>query len=160
MALGYTINKNEAEEEIWYSSAKQVLKITDGRITGLTGSNVEIVNVTFQSLPKWKNIKKIANFKRVTDLNPNYQFSRTEDLSVKRIKPPKKISLFSYKKENLIWYLERSNQQILSSEDSIYAIKKFKDGRFKVVYGKQCFSDEFCVSWQRLKLKNKKIDSL
>jgi hypothetical protein len=159
LVLGYTENHHQGPIEVWYSAEREVLRIQNGRIVGAAGTTTEWRNVKFSPFPSWASIAKPegagTRLSRVRDEMPGYRYGITDDLMLSTVPPPQRSALSGVDPGSLAWFQETivPKDQLANSNQkqhaaSRYAVKFDKAGDI-VVYGEQCLSPTFCLTWQR-----------
>ena len=143
MAQGYVDPSPEGPVEVWYSTDRNVLKLLNGRIVGVTiKSGVDWSAVSFSHLPPWNELGERAVFERTRDVSPGYNYGIRESMLIRRIPPPTDTNLKIVPASALIWY-----EETVQGDDHARASRYALDLN-KVVYAEQCLTAEFCLSWQ------------
>ncbi len=145
MARGYLDPSPDGPVEVWYSADRNVLRLLNGRVVGVTmKSGIDWSAVTFSHLPAWNELGGQAVFERTRDVNPGYRYGIRDKMLIRRILPPADTNLKTVPASALVWYEEsvQGGDQVRSAR---YAVD---DASHKVVYAEQCLSAEFCLSWQ------------
>jgi hypothetical protein len=84
---------------------------------------------------------------------PGYQFNLREELQLTPIPVPAKSSLVGMEASVLRWFEERMLPSSANAEalpPARYALQSMQTEAV-VVYGEQCISADFCLTWQRWK---------
>lgn len=147
-ALGYVDPDPKGEIEVWYGAGREVLRLQNGRIVDTAGLPVNWSGVRFSSQPAWQDANAPFTFTRTRDVMPGYEFGVVDTLTFAPIKPPSSSGLLGIAPAELRWFEEtsRGSQPLPPAR---YAVAT-RDGKTVVVYGEQCLSKAFCLSWQRL----------
>jgi hypothetical protein len=149
MVLGYEDPTDSGPIETWYSREGEVLRLQNGRMVGTAGLTVDWQSVRYKGLPAWAEMAggQVAEFERQRDEMPGYRFNVADQLVLRPVPPPANAALEGLNAADLVWYEEtvmRPNGPLPSAR---YALRD-KDGVRTVVYGEQCLSAQFCMSWQ------------
>ena len=165
LALGYIDEDPAGPVEVWYSAKKEVLRLQDGRVVGLTGVSTEWRNVVAPRLPSWEALARTGEgfrWARLRDVMPGYRYGVRDDLQVRAISPPASSSLAGMDPKQLSWFEERreagksagiaglfaAGDPDLSLPPARYAVR-LNAGAAAVVYGEQCISANLCIAWQQ-----------
>ena len=144
MALGYVDQVPSGPVEVWYSADHNLIRLQNGRLVGaVVKSGVSWLSVSFDHLPRWDAISNQAVFERSRDVSPGYRYGIRETMLIRRIASPADTNLQRVPAASLSWF-EESVEGGKDSRPSRYALNH--EGR--VIYGEQCLSREFCLSWQ------------
>ena len=152
LALGYVDLPSGSDSlnpvEVWYSAEKEVMRLQNGRLVGLSGTPVELFNVKFLDLPSWEEVGVSKAYTVIRDEMPGYIFGKKQRVILHSIKPPKDVALLNLDVDSLLWFEERylSNKGSMELR-SIYAID-VRDEQYLPVYGEQCLTPDFCLTWQ------------
>ena len=148
LVLGYqdkTSGSNHQLTEVWYSADLEVLRLTAGRLAGLTGTQVQWKNIEYVKTPIWDrldpNITFMQNGTVVSDVSKTF----SKSLYTQKIEIPKQTRLLGKDPQKLIWYGDFDVHANFPT--AVYALSSTRDG-LKPVYGEQCLSKEFCITWQ------------
>ena len=165
LVLGYQEQTPNGTTDTWYSSFKEMVQITGGRLTGTQGLDLNWTEVTLQNPPSLTNgiLFKESNsskpsspirYQRVHTLMPSYRanIAETVELQVLSKLPDDAPSIFTNAEEfpHLRWVQETVVMQtnvttpFLSPLRAIYAVDTKTS---QVIYGKQCLRAEHCISW-------------
>lgn len=147
LALGYIDDTPQGRQEIWYSAERQVLRLQNGRLAGLTGVATEWHGVSLPRLPSWQElVREPAPYRwsRTRDVMPGYRYGLRDALEVRQIAPPSRSRLVGIDAGHFTWFEETS----ATLPPARYAVR-MDDGSGTVVYAEQCLAPELCVSWQR-----------
>jgi hypothetical protein len=149
LVLGYTEEHQNGPIEIWYSDSGQVLRLQNGRVIGTLGLETDWLNVNYNPLPSWQEIAQYSPipYQRKRDQMPGYRFGILESLSISPIPAPAKSEIVPIPGKELRWYEEVNSNHPDLSLPSRYAVIE-TDGGYLVMYGDQCLSSRFCLSWQ------------
>lgn len=141
LALG----NNDHGVEVWYSSMREVLRLENGRIAGVTGTATEWRNVYIPDFPSWQSLeksKKPYKWTRVRDVMPGYRYGIRDELVLHAIPAPRNSELMRLDPASLAWFEEDDVSRALPP--ARYAV----DSSGKAVYGETCLSPDLCFSWQ------------
>jgi hypothetical protein len=149
MVLGY-VDRDERGRplEIWYSGDGDVLRLQAGRFVGLTGGQgVQWSNVRLSAdTPAWSTTTDGERFERTRDEMPGYHWQRSDTLAVHRVAPVPNSLLQGVSSSALQWFEEEQVEEGAATlPPSRYAMMP---GAKEPVYGEQCLSQTFCLSWQ------------
>ncbi len=153
-ALGYVDPHPQGAIEVWYSADRETLRLQNGRVVGISGTLAEWREVRLPELPTWTALltrKDAYPWTRLRDLMPGYQFNLRDELQLAPIPAPAKASLVGLESGNLRWFEERMTTTSAGAESlppARYAVHSVS-GDTVVVYGEQCISIAFCLTWQR-----------
>lgn len=147
LVLGYVDPSQQGPIEIWYGAGGEVLRLQNSRVLGTAGMPVDWSNVRLSANLAWTDSKADFSYSRTRDVMPGYDYGIFDALSVTPIDPPKKSALVKVSSSSLSWYEERSSS-IRHLPPARYAVSHV-DGHALVMYGEQCLSESFCLSWQR-----------
>ena len=143
MALGYVDQEKGGPVDVWYSSDRNLLRLQNGRIAGSAMKDgVDWISVSYVHLPDWSAIHDRAYFERRRDVSPGYRYGINEKMLIRRISAPKDSNLLRVSPSSLSWFEETVVGA--DSRPSRYAVNE----KGRVVYGEQCLSSDFCLSWQ------------
>ncbi len=145
LALG----DKEQGTEIWYSANHEVLKFSDGRITGASGTFTEWRNVVLPALPAWGALAQLNTpyqWTRKRDVMPGYRYGVSDELSLNKIPAPRQSHLAGIAPEKLIWFQEAETSKDAQLPPAIYA---YDPDSQVVTYGETCLASTLCFSWQR-----------
>jgi len=147
LALGNVEDHPGGPVEVWYSAAREVLRMQNGRLVGAVGLTTEWREVSLPALPPWGELaRNTAPFRweRVRDVMPGYRYGVRDALTLSAVTLPPRSELIGLAPESLAWFEERGGDL----PPARYAVE-FRDGAATVVYGEQCLADKLCFSWQR-----------
>jgi hypothetical protein len=144
--------------EVYYSSAGDVLRLSDGRLVGALGMPVEWRRVV-DAAPPWNTLlqaREPVAFVRVRDVMPGYRSDVRDNLVLVRIAAPGRSALRGVDAESLTWFEERARPAGLrlpgASFEALpparYALD-LSGAQPVVVYSEQCLTSDFCFTWQR-----------
>jgi hypothetical protein len=164
LALGGVDAHPDGPIEIWYSALREVVRVQNGRVVGVTGFKTEWRNVSIAAAPSWTVAGKAQQplqWVRVRDVMPGYRYGLRDELSLVRVAAPARSELRAVDAGSLLWFEERMNNRMgyvaslfsAAGPDVVlpparYAVD-FRDGKETVVYGEQCLAADFCFTWQR-----------
>ena len=150
LALGDVEQDAQGSIEVWYSADREVLRLQEGRLLGLSGTPTEWREVRLPPLPSWTALatrQAPLHWTRVHDQMPGYHSGVTEHLVLQRIPAPHQSALRDLDPASLTWFEERHDP-----EDGLpparYAVR-FHQGQATVLYGEFCVSAPLCLAWQR-----------
>ncbi|WP_206951089.1 YjbF family lipoprotein [Trinickia acidisoli] len=148
MILGYVDPAPHTPVEVWYSAGgAEVLRLQDGRVVGTTAMPTDWSNVRLSALPSWSSISAPLTLTRRRDVMPGYDYGVVDTLSVIPIAPPSGTHLVGVPVDRLSWFKETSSGRE-PLPPGRYGVS-IRNGQGIVVYGEQCLSRSFCISWQR-----------
>lgn len=144
--------------EVWLSASKEVLRLQEGRLVGMTGLPVEWRAVKLPTdLPGWHQLNAPRQYLRQRDEMPGYRLGLTEQVTVRPVTAPTNSGLLSAPPAGLRWF-EETSTPVSDSESapqlsaaalppSRYAV--INDGAAsQVLYGEQCLTPALCLQWQ------------
>ena len=149
LVLGYVEANPSGPIEVWYSSKAEVLRIQNGHVVGLTGTTVEWRHVGLSVSPPWQGIDSTGTrYVRTRDVMPGYLFGTTDQLDLSLTPAPSRSNISAKPvalAQNLKWFEAREvNNQLPPARFAVETI----NGVSTAVYGEQCFSQTYCLSWQ------------
>jgi len=149
MVLGYTEPHVGGKIEVWYSNTGQVIRLQNGRIIGTVGLETDWLNVNYHPLPSWQEIARSSSvvYQRQRDQMPGYRYGIRELVSVYPTPPPTNSKIVQISAKQLRWYEEIAHNNSQKLPSARFGVLE-KDGAITVLYGEQCFTDSFCLSWQ------------
>jgi len=149
MVLGYTEDHTNGKIETWYSKEGEVIRFQNGRIIATSGLETDWLNVNHSSLPSWYELEKkfTANYQRYRDQMPGYRFGIVEFVSVYLTIPPTNSKIVKTAANQFRWYEEVTLKTQSKLPSARFAIQD-QQGVLSVVYGEQCLTEDFCLSWQ------------
>ena len=149
LVLGYVEANPLGPIEVWYSSRAEVLRIQNGHIVGLTGTTVEWRQVSFSATPHWQGINSTGvRYTRTRDVMPGYLFGTIDQLDLRLTPAPSRSNIAAKPvslAQNLMWFEAREVNNTLPP--ARFAVETI-NGVNTAVYGEQCFSQTYCLSWQ------------
>ncbi len=157
-ALGSVDPHPQGAIEVWYSGEWETLRLQNGRVIGLSGTLTEWRQVRLSVLPSWAALlarEEPLRWERTRDVMPGYRFNLLDQLQLQAIPAPGKSSLFGLEAAGLRWFEERmvatsAGADVLPA--ARYALQVSPgNSEAVVVYGEQCISTDFCITWQRWK---------
>jgi len=154
LALGYVDDHPRGAIEVWYSAQKEVLRLQNGRLVGLTGLSTDWRHVSLPELPSWSELARTATpflWARSRDVMPGYRFGIRDALQLRVTPPPQRSELRDVDPQRLTWFEERMASEGAPGEPlppARYAVR-LSGGEEIVVYGEQCVAVDLCLSWQR-----------
>jgi hypothetical protein len=149
MVLGYVDPTDSGPIETWYSREGEVLRLQHGRLVGTAGLAVDWRAVRYTGLPAWPEMagRAAAEFERQRDEMPGYRFNVADKVALRQVRAPSNAALAGLKAADLVWYEETVLATGRPLPSARYGLRD-KDGVRTVVYGEQCLSAQFCMSWQ------------
>jgi hypothetical protein len=149
LVLGYVDPSASGPVQVWYSSDRNALRLSDGRLVGASINNlVDWSGVTFVDLPAWHSIGEQAEFLRIRDVGPGYRYGIRDDMQIRRISAPDDSELAGIAPDSLSWYEETV---VGGADDGLparYAVEHAGTPAARAVYGEQCLTMQFCLTWQ------------
>ena len=149
MVLGYLVPTAQGDIETWYSSEGEVLQLQNGRVISTAGLKTDLRAVRYKQLPTWTEMtgRSAAEFGRTHDEMPGYRFGISETVSLNSVRVPSNARLVGLPAKDLIWYEETVLGTSHGKPSARYGLR-MKDRVPVVMYGEQCFSNDFCFAWQ------------
>ena len=149
LVLGYVEANPLGPIEVWYSSKAEVLRIQNGHIVGLTGTTVEWRHVSLSTLPPWYGTDSTSTrYVRTRDVMPGYLFGTIDQLDFRLTSAPPNSNISARPfalAQNLKWFEAREvNNQLPPARFAV----ETTNGVSTAIYGEQCFSLTYCLSWQ------------
>lgn len=150
MVLGYSEPSDQGNLDTWYSSSGEVLQLQNGRVLSTVGFQPDWRRVIYKNLPSWQQMANTdkAEFERVRDQMPAYQFGILENIRLYKIVAPSQSKLKNVSATSLRWFEESVKGTAHGLPSARYGVSYEKDQPV-VVYGEQCFSEDVCFSWQK-----------
>lgn len=154
LVLGYVDPHPQGRIEVWYSAQREVLKLQNGRVVGVTGLTTEWRGVALPALPDWSALlasPQPLEWTRRRDVMPGYRYGVEDRLTLKRIAPPEDSRLVGKGSRNLIWFEETVAPDARGERalpPARYALDLRATGE-PVVYGEACVAPDLCFAWQR-----------
>jgi hypothetical protein len=150
LVLGYTDDHPMGPITVWYSSDGEVLRIQNGYVVGITGTPTEWRQVSFAAMPQRPSEEAaVTKVIRSRDVMPGYKFGVTDQLTVRRLPTPPLSNYVNNPNvattDKLEWFEAKEDSGKISPNR--FAIANI-NGVPTAVYGEQCFSKEFCMTWQ------------
>jgi hypothetical protein len=142
--------------EVWYSGDREALRLQNGRVVGLSGSLTEWRQVRLPVLPSWAELlvrEAPLRWERNRDVMPGYRFNLMDQLQLQPVAAPGKSALVGVDAAGLRWFEERMIATSAGADPlppARYALQGVQ-GEATVLYGEQCISLDFCITWQRWK---------
>ena len=175
LVLGYQDRSLNGITDIWYSSFKEVIQINGGRLIGTQGLDINWTEVALQDPPSLSD-EKLFNFSNTSKQNsslrfqrtrtvmPSYRANITETVEIQALPDAPddapKILRDTNQFPNLRWVQEIVVMQTnvstlyLAPLRAIYAVDSSTS---QVVYGKQCLTSQYCLSWLAWPMKQAEI---
>lgn len=154
MVLGYVDpapRTGQAPVEVWYSSSREVLRLSDGRVIGVAGLADEWRNVSIDRPPSWQALVQSnqgVTLTRKRDVMPGYRYGVEDKLEIRKIPPPSRSSLADLDPGALTWFEESVVTGKAALPPARYAVDA-GNGQPQVVYAEQCLTEKLCFSWQK-----------
>ncbi len=152
-----TDSSTRAPTEAWYGGTREVVRLRDGRVTGVAGFTPEWRNVELRGVPAWAQLagrNDAVMYSRLRDVMPGYRYGIDDALSIRRTPPPARSQLAGVDANSLAWFAETMAGKASSNAgDTVlpparYAVE-LRAGQAAVVYGEQCLATNVCFTWQR-----------
>jgi hypothetical protein len=143
--------------EVWYSGTREVVRLRDGRVTGVSGFTPEWRNVELRGAPAWAQLagrNDAVAYSRLRDVMPGYRYGINDALSIRRTPMPARSQLAGIEAASLAWFEETmvgvtpANAGDAALPPARYAVE-LRAGQATVVYGEQCLAKAVCFTWQR-----------
>lgn len=151
VALGYVDPHPRGGIEVWYSANREVLRLQNGRLVGLTGTFTEWQRVLLPPLPSWAELlqsKQPLEWRRERDVMPGHRFGVQDQLLLRPTAAPSRSNLAQLDPAQLVWFEELLLDP--HPEDQLPPARYAVDAATgQVVYGEQCASTSLCLTWQR-----------
>ncbi len=177
MVLGYENTLVGNQHQTWYSSAKEMLQLENGRLVGTGGLDVNWTDVFLMDAPAInspalfpndgkENVKIGRNpkvfFFRTRSLMPQYVVNIREAVVMQGLNSAPddvpKLLRDPAIDDNLKWVQEtivlQPNNPSVPTLRAIYAYEK--DTR-NIIYGQQCLSEKECLSWLAWPYPNERV---
>lgn len=148
--------------EVWFSGLREVLRLRDGRVMGVSGVSPEWRNVELRGAPAWAQLagrSDVVVYSRLRDAMPGYHYGINDQLTLRHTAPPARSQLAGLEAKNLVWFEEtvaaQPSTNAPSSYSSVTALPparyavELRAGQATVVYGEQCLATTVCFTWQR-----------
>jgi Group 4 capsule polysaccharide lipoprotein gfcB, YjbF len=114
LILGYVDQDAVSGEavDVWYTGQGEVLKLKNGRLVGMTGTQSDWLAVRHTALPTWSVAAALhdsaaMSYVRTRDLKAAYQFGIQEQVTLKRIPAPQLPAIAGLPSNDLVWLEER-----------------------------------------------------
>lgn len=147
MVLGYVDADSSGRPiQVWFSADGEVVRTQYGRLVGLIGAPIEWRQVTLSAdVPAWSDITNAHQYQYVRQLDemPGYRWSQVDHLTIRPISVATDTELKGSAAASLQWFEEVAVDGRLPA--ARYALVP---GAREPVYGEQCVSASFCMSWQ------------
>ncbi|MCK9202029.1 MAG: YjbF family lipoprotein [Gallionella sp.] len=149
LVLGYVDPAANGPVQVWYSGDGSVLRLDDGRLVGAAIRGVvDWSGVTFVNLPAWHSIGERAEFVRIRDVSPGYRYGIRDEMHIRRIPAPDDSGLAGIAPALLTWFEESVAGGAGDGQPARYAVEHAGTPAARVVYGEQCLTAQYCLSWQ------------
>jgi hypothetical protein len=155
-ALGYVDPHPQGAIEVWYSAERETLRLQNGRVIGISGTLTEWRQVRLPVLPSWAELlarNGTFQWERTRDVMPGYRFNLLDQLQLQPVPAPGKSALVGVDAQALRWFEDRMTATAPGAEPlppARYGLQMVQ-GEATVLYGEQCISPDFCITWQRWK---------
>ncbi|MFT4192803.1 MAG: YjbF family lipoprotein [Comamonas sp.] len=147
------------ETEVWYSGSGEVVRTTNGRITGTDGiRRADWRGVWLDGAPTWQQALQQTQpitYGRTRDLMPSHLYGLQERLTLTPI-AERDTRVSGYAPGQLRWFREdtqtlarvpESSASLVRLPAALYAVDP---ATATVVYSEQCLSRDICLRLQRL----------
>lgn len=143
-------------EQVWYSSAGEVLRTREGRITSVLGVPAELKGLRWLSMPPgWSHRLVAATYAQVRHLGEPDSFGAIETVTVSRVAHPQPTQFAinpraSYRQSDLIWFETRyatTHPAAFVPQPSLFGVY-MGQGDVRVVYTEQCPTRRYCMTLQ------------
>lgn len=147
LALGYRVITEQLE--VWFSADKTTFYLQGGRYAGSKNLALNWSEVKIISAPELSRIQQAQNYHRERLVMPGYSGPVKETVT---IEPTQQVpsQAPSRLKQNTDWLVEYVVSPQLPKNESIIAYYARNPSTKKVLWGMQCLSQSFCVSWEFL----------
>jgi len=150
LALGFVDAHPRGPVEVWYSVEREVLRLQNGRLAGISGVPTEWREVQLPDLPLWSSLARAGKplpWVRVRDVMPGYRYGVRDALVLSVVPAPPASALLGIDPQRLVWFEE-------SAESHPAGMEQLPPARYAVegetvVYGEQCIAPNKCFTWQR-----------
>ncbi|NQW93178.1 MAG: YjbF family lipoprotein [Polaromonas sp.] len=163
LVLGYVDPDPQGDIEVWYSSAREVIKLQNGRIVSTTGLETNWRAVRFSvAPPAWSDAAEVGGtYMRLRDQMPGHRYALSDRLQLKPLAGVPNVQLpASLPHEQAItyrWFSETAlNAGNASLPTSLFAWAAYR-GQPTVVYSQQCLSATFCLTLQLWPVQEKSL---
>jgi hypothetical protein len=150
LALGGIEPHPQGPIEVWFSARSEILRLQNGRIVGTTGMPVNWSNVTLRFDSQGKS------YTRQRDETPGYRFNLQDSFVVQesRAVPASVMERF----QSMQAKGAKAPAPVIWREDITQGVPSIRVGLAVnaqgqppvAVYGEECLSKAFCITWQRL----------
>lgn len=158
LVLGYDESDSHGPMQVWYSGTGEVLKLQHGRLNGASGLFTEWRNVDLTRAPSWRDAASSGGpvtWMRVRDVMPGYRYGIKDQMTLRRIEPPRKTALLRVDPSGLVWFEETT--ATATREAAVpRAVFGVDVAAGEVVYSEQCVAVDFCFTLQRWPVEIKK----
>lgn len=163
MVLGYVDPDPLGDIQVWYSSAREVIKLQNGRIVSTTGLETNWRAVRFSAAPPtWSALPSEGGlYNRLRDQMPGHRYALSDRLQLKPLVGLPSIELpgtLPLEQANTYRWFSETN---LSSGDAALPPSWFawsdSRGQPAVVYSQQCLSSTFCLTMQLWPVQEKSL---
>jgi len=165
LALGYVDADPGGEIEVWYSADREVIRLQNGRVVGAVGFSPEWRAVAMRGTPAWArmtNTNESVVWERVRDIMPGYRSGIVDKIVTRRIASANRAALVGLEPDELMWFedvrLAEANGFagiiLPVAHDDDLALPPAQIGLVvggngtTAIYGEQCLSRKFCLTWQ------------
>lgn len=165
LALGYIDADPGGDVEVWYSADREVIRLQNGRVVGAVGFSPEWRNVTMRGAPAWArmaNTYESVEWERVRDIMPGYRSGIVDRIVTRRIAPASRSALVGLEPDELLWFEDVRIAELSGFAGIIFPVARDDDLALPAahvglvaggngptaIYGEQCLSRKFCLTWQ------------
>ena len=158
LVLGYVDAHPQGPIQVWYSAEREVVSIQNGRLVGAVGLTTEWRNVNTTELPSWPVLAlggTPLRLVRVRDVMPGYRYGVRDSLILRAISPPTRSVLQGLNPSDLTWFEESFETEDIGAfvpgQNTLPAARyavSVSGNVPQVLYGEQCLSADFCLTWQ------------
>lgn len=148
MALGSREDRGGAVHEYWYSGQREMIHLTNGRITEVIGMTHE-VRATVGVVPGWAQLTQTDRplvWSRSRDLMPQYRYGVREFVISQKVMPTAAEKAAA---QEAVWVEEEVKSKLADGSDWIYR-EQFALKNGLVVYSVQCIAPELCFQLKPL----------
>lgn len=178
LVLGYIDPQEKGLTEVWYSAARETIRIQNGRLLSTHGLDVNWIEVKLIDAPPvaaalnpklleesqfsiakpYRNLKNPLSYTRIRTVMPGYRAQIEEQILMRPLaqapdSAPKRLREGPYS-QNLQWVEERVIPKVQVMDNpglaSLAATYAIdiSTPSNKLVYGRQCLMPSYCLSWQ------------
>lgn len=150
LVLGY----QTAEEKIWFSSDRAIVKTKNGYLSGMQGFVTNWEVVSGPDLIKFPNLGLPTSYSRVRNVMPGYQYEVRESVLVTPLLSAPSSVPAELPGKPWRWFSEKVTSQYGGHKQvydypGLIALDVSKKP-YQVMYAQQCLKRDFCLSWQTI----------